>query len=295
MLSRFRDQYNGSNMLTRIIAVNAVVFLIISATYILPDLFRVSGLRDPSTGMYRLVYWLSVPSDLSVLILRPWTLITYMFVHQGFWHLIFNMLMLYFSGRIFCDMLNYRRLLPTYILGGLAGVIFFIAGYNLFPKFYLFQGSFMHGASAGVMAVFVATATYFPTFEVYLFGILRIQMRWLAAVYVLSDFVALGGQSNLGGHLAHLGGALYGFIYARQLAAGNDFSTFFYSLTDKLSGLFRRKSNIRVSHRGAGNNRPARQSREKSIDEILDKISRSGYDSLNKEEKEILFKASKEQ
>ncbi len=284
-------------MLMRIIALNVLVFLVINLVLIFGNL---SGAALPffSSTASRLVYWISAPSAFSEFIVRPWTWFTYMFVHQDFWHILSNMLILYFVGRVFCDMLGDRRFLPTYIFGGLAGLAVYVIAYNIAPKFYDTH-SILYGASASVMAIFLATATYFPDYEVYLFGIFRVKLKWLAVVYVVLDFLALKGQDNLGGHLAHLGGAAYGFFYARQLAKGSDWSEFMYRLTGSVSGLFAPGKKVKVVHRSTvplkgQTSSPSKAEKQQIIDTILDKISRSGYESLTKAEKDTLLKAGEE-
>ena len=286
-------------MLVKVIALNALVFLLINLFWVIMSL---AGLDDGHSGSFVITRWLSAPAAPLQLLLKPWSVITYMFTHQDIWHLVFNMLMLYFSGRIFCDMLNDRRFLPLYLAGGLAGLAFFVIGYNIFPKLYpISELAYIHGASASVMAIFIATATYFPTYEVYLFGLIRIKLVWLAVIYVAVDFVALRGVSNIGGHLSHLGGAAFGFLFASQLKKGNDLGDFFTRLLDSIGSLFKSKPKIKVVHRdrdfgpGIGAKSAASKSdQQKIIDEILDKINRTGYESLSKAEKEILLKASKD-
>lgn len=299
MFAQLKNHFLNAGMLVKIIAINAVVFVLINVVYLVFDLALVQGVYMEGSHTPKVVYWLSAPSNVALLLMRPWTWFTYMFLHEGIWHLFFNMLMLYFSGRIFCDLLNDRRFLPTYIFGGLAGLLFFVAGYNIFPKLYQFN-SILYGASASVMAVFVATATYFPNYEVYLFGVFRVKMKWLAVLYVAVDFVALRGSENVGGHLAHLGGAVYGFCYATRLTRGSDWSSGFYRFTGFFTSLFAPKRNVRVVHRSTSfqaANKPESQSKsekQKVVDGILDKISRSGYESLSKEEKEKLLKAGED-
>ncbi len=285
-------------MLVKVIAINVLVFLLINICWVI---LSMAGRDDLAmrAGSFVGTWWLSAPASPTQLILKPWSIITYMFTQQDIWHLVFNMLMLYFSGRIFCDMLNDRRFLPLYIIGGLAGLVFFVIGYNIFPKLYpVSELAYIHGASASVMAVFIATAVYFPAYEVYLFGIIRMKLVWLAVIYVAIDFVALRGMSNIGGHLSHLGGAAYGYFFAIQLKNGKDHSEFLGKLFDSIGSIFEPKPKIKVVHRDQNakgrNTAPSKSDQQKVVDEILDKINRSGYESLTKAEKEILLKASKD-
>lgn len=299
MFRQLQRFFENSGMLARVIAINVAVFLLVNLVYIIVDNFEIGGfyLTVGSRPIPKLIYWLSAPSNLLFLAIRPWTWFTYMFLHEDIWHILFNMVMLYFSGRIFCDMLNDRRFLPVYIFGGLCGLAFFVIGYNVFPRLYTEHGGILYGASASVMAVFVATATYLPEYEVYLFGVFRMKLKWLAIIYVALDFVAVRGFDNVGGHLSHLGGAVFGFIYARRLASGSDWSEGFNRLSDWFSTLFKPSRKVKVVHRSGDFGKPQQPSksdRQKEIDAILDKISRTGYDSLTKDEKETLLKASEE-
>ncbi len=296
MFNEIKDFFLKTGYLGKIIALNIAVFVVVNLVYVFLDLFLVDGVYVAGTRIPKLVYWLSAPANLIQFISRPWTWITYMFLHEGFGHIFFNMVMLYFSGRILSDLLGEKRFLPTYILGGLSGLFLFVLGYNIFPKLYDQNFAIIYGASASVMAVFVATATYFPNYEVYLFGVFRVKLKWLAIVYVAVDFVALRGMSNVGGHLAHLGGAIYGFLYAKTLAAGTDWSDVFNQLWSGILTLFKPKPAVRVVHRNTDsqNSRTNMAEKQVVIDSILDKINKSGYDSLTKGEKELLLKASKE-
>ncbi len=301
MFNQLLYQYKNAGILAKVIAINAVIFLLLNACWVILSMAEVANITEgPSTFIG--TYWLSAPASPLQLLTKPWTVITYMFTHQDIWHMVFNMLMLYFSGRIFCDLLNDRRFLPLYITGGLAGLLVFVVGYNFFPRLYpISELAFIHGASASVMAIFVGTATYFPKYEVYLFGVFRVKLAWLAVFYVAIDFVSLRGFSNVGGHLAHLGGAAYGFIYAIQLQKGTDLSEFYYRFVDFVTGLFQPKSKIKVVHRdnyygksSSSGSTASKSERQMAVDEILDKINKSGYESLSKAEKEILLKASKD-
>lgn len=289
-------------MLVKVIVVNTAIFLLINIFLVAANFSTAGDFSLAAKIGHGIIDWLKAPSQPMLFITRPWTWFTYMFLQESLGHIFWNMFILYMFGRIFCDMLNDRRFLPTYIFGGLAGLLAFFLMYNLVPKF---AGEhYILGASAAVMAVVVSTATYFPDYEVYLFGIFRVKLKWLAVFYVISDFVALRGGSgiasidNIGGHIAHLGGAAYGFFYGRSLANGSDWSDFFYKITGSFLGLFTPGRKVKVVHRSSVsaevNKKPSASERQQIIDTILDKISRSGYESLSKEEKEILLKAGEE-
>jgi hypothetical protein len=223
-----------------------------------------------------------------------------MFVHEGFLHLLFNMLWLFWFGRIFIDMLNGKRLLAVYVLGGIFGALFAVAAFAVIPALHqsMVGAVPMIGASAAVLAIVVATATYFPNYQVYLLFFGQVRLKYLALVMVALDVISLPGL-NAGGALAHLGGALFGFVWAWQLKQGNDIAAWFVRLCDWFGTLFTPQPKMRVSYRNTKSNvsdvqfeevKPQKQQSQAEIDVILDKISKHGYDSLTKKEKEILFK-----
>jgi hypothetical protein len=217
-----------------------------------------------------------------------------MFLHEDLLHILFNLLFLYFGGRIFNDLLSSKRLLAVYVLGGVAGAVLFILAFNLFPVFGTgVNYAYALGASASALAVLVAIASYVPNYTVYLMLFGPVKLKWIAVISVVLDLISIK-NGNAGGHIAHLGGAAFGFIYASQLKKGNDWAKIFNTPFQIISTLFKPKSKIKVVHRNPnkasvnGNDR----SKQQVIDEILDKISKSGYESLSKSEKEILFKLS---
>ncbi|MEM9052397.1 MAG: rhomboid family intramembrane serine protease, partial [Bacteroidota bacterium] len=246
------------------------------------------------------VPWIAGTSKWETMLFRPWTIISYMFVHEGLWHLFFNMIMLWFSGRLFGDLLGDKRMVAVYFYGGIAGFLLYFLAYNLFPVF-SGSNSIIIGASASVIAILVAIATYSPNMVVRLVLIGNVQLKWIAIFFVALDVLFLDG-GNSGGRLAHLGGALLGFTYARSLQGGKDWATGFNSFADSFADLFKRKPKMKVASskkKSSKSNQtsPKKEkstvsSEQKKIDEILDKISQSGYDSLSKAEKEYLFNAS---
>lgn len=283
-------QWRTGGMLTRLILINVGVFL---TFHLIGLIFFLFGTAEPD-----LMRWLMSTSHLPTLATRPWTVLTYMFLHGDLFHIFFNMLVLYFAGRIFQDLLGGRRLLGNYLLGGLLGLALYVLAYNTLPVFQRFaMGSSILGASAAVMAVFIGIAAYRPDLVVNLLLLGPVRLKYIALVYVVIDLISIRHGANSGGHIAHLGGALYGFVSARQLARGNDWSLRFVELLDRIAGSFRRRkgSRLRVSHRSAQRSRreaEGRREKQARVDAILDKISRSGYDSLSKEEKDFLFRAS---
>lgn len=263
-----------------LMCINVAVFLIINVPGTIEGWFN----RTEYIAIYANEY-LALPSNLSQLLVRFWTPVTYMFMHADIWHILFNMLWLYWFGQIFEEFLGKKRTIGLYLLGGLAGGILFVVAFNLLPLFsYIKHTGTVVGASASVMAIVVAAATIAPNYSISLMFIGQIKIKWIALFYVVVDFLSTTGP-NAGGQIAHLGGALIGFIYVKQLQRGNDW-------IQGLSGLFKRKPKLKVVSTNRDKNLVVKP-RQEEIDAILDKISQNGYDSLNKHEKEILFRASK--
>lgn len=269
--------------LSRLMLINIIVWVICMFISVFTWLFNVSDISFV-TNLF------AVPSDISALADKPWTIFTYMFLQERFWHLFFNMLMLYYGGRIFLQYFSGRQLTWTYILGGLSGALFFIISFNYFPVFADMKGqAFALGSSASVLSILIAAATYRPDYRLNLFLLGQIKMKWVAIIFVVIDFLSISGN-NSGGHLAHLGGAAWGFIYA-------------FSIKNNIASLFKRKPRIKVKTRNAENfyQRPKtdeefnaeRAQEQDEIDVILEKIARNGYSSLNEKEKEFLFRQSK--
>lgn len=278
---QYRMLRSGSRV-SLLIWINIIVFLLINIPATLEKFIFHSTLIGDITDKY-----LSLPSYLPTLLRHPWTPLTYMFMHAGFYHILFNMLWLYWMGQIFEEYLGTKRTVGLYLLGGFVGAFLYVLFYNiptLFPPESVVNGQLV-GASAAIMAIIVATGTLLPDYEVYLFLIGPVKLKWIVLFMVLLDFFGIVGF-NAGGELSHLGGALFGFIYIKQLQRGNDMVAFF-------TKLFKKKQKLTVATRNgvkATGNKP----RQEDIDRILDKISQAGYDSLSKQEKEILFRASKD-
>lgn len=281
--------YRESNVVGKFILINIAVFLVVNIFLLIEALTQ--------TQIFDVVYWLAAPSEIGALLRKPWTIITYMFLHEGFWHLLWNMVILYFGGRIFYDLLGTRRFVNTYFIGGLFGLFLFVLFYNIFPAFEGQIGVPILGASASIMAVFVGIATYTPNYTVFLPLIGGVKLKYIAIFYVVLDLISIRSGVNSGGHIAHLGGALWGFMWARQLKNGTDISAWFDYLVAILKSLVPTKSKMKVVHKQPAGSSKSRTRENKDeaaiIDQILDKISKSGYDSLTEKEKEILFKASK--
>jgi len=268
--------FQSGNPLYLFIGINVLVFLAINL--LAAGEFLTSG-NDSAADWLQLQ--LSMPAYYEQLPFKAWTIITYMFAQREFFHLLFNMLWLYWLGLIFLDFLNKRQFVFTYLAGGLMGAVLYLLAFNLLPVFSgTVERSILIGSSASVMAIVVATATLVPNFTIQLLFLGGVKLKYLALAYFILDIIGL--SSEPGGSIAHIGGALLGFIYIQQLNRGSDFSN-----------VFKRKSKLRVVKNKTAVSTPASLPNQETIDNILDKISHSGYDSLTKSEKEQLFKASK--
>ena len=288
-----------NNGLVQLIIINVAVFVVLG---ILAVISSIPGLDGIFTFVYR---QFTIPAPFDEFIFRPWTIITYAFAHSflNLWHIIMNMLVLYWFGRVFVDFFGSQKLINLYILGAIAGGVTYLLAYNLIPfyadRINMFSG--MVGASAAVFAISVATATYFPDHKFFMLFFGPVKIKYLVGIYIFISFLGSVG-SNAGGNLAHLGGALMGFIYARQMMKGTEMGTWVFKTMEFIKSFFVQKPKIKVTHRqpkSTSSQRSSTATQPKSdfsqdeIDKILDKISERGYDSLTKEEKEKLFNASK--
>lgn len=285
-----RYKFTTLSIAEKLIAVNVVVFI---ANAVLPFLL---GLSTNSIDR-----WFELPKDFFYFLSQPWSLITYSFFHGGIWHLLMNMLILYFTSRILLNLFGPKTFINVYFLGVIAGGLLFLFGYNILPGLVKMNTSGIIGASAGVMAVLIFICAYIPNQEVRLF-MFNIKLWYLGAFLVLLDLIQIPG-GNAGGHIAHLGGALLGYVYARQLAKGNDIGGGFSKFLDGFENLFKgkeKKAPLKTVHRRQKSSATRKsvnyekESHQRKIDAILDKISKSGYESLSKAEKDFLFKAGKE-
>ena len=288
-----KSQYKNGSALIKLIFINVAIFITLHAIGLLFWLLTISG------GTQLLISWFSLPADLMKLAVQPWSIISYMFLHEGLMHLLFNMIVLYFGGRIFLNFLSEKKLVVIYLLGGIAGGLLYIFAFNVLPVFSsVLPISIALGASASVMAILIAAATYVPNFVVQLMFLGNVKLKYIAIVYVVLDIISIP-QSNAGGHIAHLGGALLGYVYIQQLKKGNDFTLGFSRFLDYLKALFLTRKKMKVVYKNPGKTKSnyeyneQKKANQKRVDAILDKISKSGYDSLTAEEKAILFDASK--
>jgi membrane associated rhomboid family serine protease len=271
----------SDSKLNLLIGINIIVFLLINAVDIIAKYLFNTNIID-----YFSEHYLLLPAYLPKLLSHFWTPVTYMFMHANVWHILFNMLWLYWFGQIFEEYLGKKRTVGLYFIGGLTGAFLFVLSYNIFPFFtqvHAAESATLVGASASVMAIMVATATLLPDYTLPLILIGPVKLKWLVLFFIVIDFLGITGL-NAGGELSHLGGALIGFFYIKQVQKGNDW-------IETINKLFKPKSKLKVVSNNTSR-KPSDFPRQEEIDLILDKISRSGYDSLSKQEKEILFRAS---
>mgnify|MGYP000963347994 FL=1 len=293
-------QYRYGSDLIKLILINCAIFIIV-------NLISLPFLLMAKNTPFDIANFLSLYASPKNLLYHPWGIFTYMFLHEGFLHILFNMLGLYWFGQIVQDMIGKPKILPIYIFGGIFGGLLYVLAYNVFPLFSNeLAGSSALGASASVMAMVLAAATIAPNYEIGLILIGPVKIKWIALVYVVLDLINIQ-NGNAGGHIAHLGGALFGFIYIKLLQNGTDLGRPFYGVTDFFTNLFKKKSKLKVEYKKeyayTSANKQAKTnttqqsetiSKQEKLDAILDKINRSSYDSLSKEEKDFLFKISQE-
>ena len=287
--TNLKYQFARLNIAEKLIAINVVVFIVVRLTSFLLQL-------QP----WYLEGWFELPKDFLEFLTQPWSIVTYSFFHGGIWHIFFNMLLLFYVARIFFNYFGPRRFINVYFLGVILGGTFFLLAYNIFPAFYNSQSPLI-GASAGVMAVLIFICTYIPQQEVRVF-FFNLKLWYIGAFFVLMDLVLIPLNENPGGRIAHLGGALLGYLYARQSLEGKDLGAGFSRMLDRIGELFERKKKapMKTVYRGQKRKKTTsvdydKETRQRKIDSILDKISKSGYDSLTKAEKDFLFKAGKEE
>lgn len=289
--------YLQGSMLLRIIFINIGVFLLLRLVAIGALLMNMPG--------DEVVQWVELPSDLWLLLKRPWTLVTYMFAHYSLIHILFNMLWLYWLGRIFMEFFSPKQLTGLYLLGGLGGALLYLLSTNLLPYFASHPGAyFLLGASASVIAIVVAAAVYAPDYKIGLLFLGEVSIKWIAIVTVLISLFGMD-SGNMGGNIAHIGGAAVGAWFALRIKQGHDITRPVNALLDAVVGLFNgrpfrlpsfKNNNTSSSqngvHRSQASASPGSVS-EEELDKILKKIKVSGYDALTDEEKDKLFKASR--
>ena len=297
ILDDLKRTFQQGNIVVRLIFINVVAFVLCTLLSVVWGLFGIS-----TADFLRHLF---LPADLLQLLRRPWTLITYMFLHAGIWHLLGNMLWLYWFGKLFLYFFSSKHLRGLYIVGGLAGALLYIIAYNVFPVFesHLYSATLV-GASASVLAIAIATAVREPEYRINLMLVGQVKLKYFALFIVLFDALYVG-SNNAGGHIAHLGGALAGWWFARGISRGYDITHWANACMDAIGRLFSkherkpRKPKMKV-HTNNYNDRTAdyeynarKKAQSDEVDRILDKLKKSGYSSLSDEEKRRLFEASK--
>lgn len=289
-----KKMFSQGSTLTKLILINLGVFFVIQLLAVFFYLFQNESANNT------IINFLALPADISTLAKRPWTILSYMFLHQGFLHILFNMLWLFWFGKIFLEYLDQKKLLSIYLMGGITGGFLYILAYNTFPAFQQsVSGSVALGASAAVLAVVMTISFYAPDYSINLLFIGRVKLKYIAIATIIIDILSIK-NGNAGGHIAHLGGALFGFIYAGQIKKGKDISRGFNRIMDWVVAVFKPRSKLKVEYkRPKGKSetdiefRSRKVEEQKEIDRILEKISKSGYEALSNEEKGTLFRSSK--
>lgn len=290
IIQEIKESFRHGTALTKLIYFNIGFFLLLHAVIAILYLASSENLVDNLLG------WMALPADLQKLITRPWTLISYMFLHKDFLHLLFNIAWLYWFGKIFLMYFSEKKLLNLYLLGGLTGASFFILSYNIFPVLRLqLPESIALGASAAVMAIVIAISSYVPNYTIRLIFVGPVKIIWIALIsFILSSVVDF--SVNTGGKIAHIGGALFGYLYTFNYKRGSDITDWFSKIMDSVFSLFKGRKKMKVIYKRPVNDMDyniRKMEEQKEIDRILDKISSSGYASLSAEEKELLFKMGK--
>lgn len=299
IMDDFQTEWRKPNNITfRIIFINVSVWVVL---FLLSAFGQHAGVMSTVYNFTRKTIYLS--PDLMTFILRPWTLFTYAFAHEGFFHILFNMLIFYWFSIILKNYLGSMRVLAIYLYGAAVGGVFYLLLYNLIPAFGAVGSSAgLLGASGAVYAIVTATGTLLPEQRIHLLFVGPVKLKYVALIYVGLSFLMFLGGSNAGGNIAHLGGALMGYLFIQQYQDQNDLSTPLVQFINYVEDLFKEKPKMKATKGGAG--KKARKEKKSAasagtsdidqaeVDRILDKISESGYEKLTKEEKQVLFRAS---
>lgn len=285
--------FKRGTTLMRLIYINVGVFLITRLAVVFLRLFNID---------YSFLLNLELPASVLSFLTHPWTLFTYMFLHEEIMHLFFNMLWFYWFGKLFLQFFNQKQLTVLYLFGGISGGLLYVLAYNLFPFFDGYEAhSYLIGASAAILAIVIGVASYAPTTKLNLMFIGEVSLRTIAIVTVLIDLLSITSE-NAGGHWAHLGGILIGFVYGSMMKNGYDLTRFFVQRFESVLSFFSRsrdrKPKMKVTYQDVRREsdwdyNARKQNEEKDIDLILDKIKKSGYESLSADEKKRLFDSSK--
>jgi membrane associated rhomboid family serine protease len=274
-------KYKNGTIVEKLIYINVFAFLLMYLVNSVSFLFGYQGAN--------FIYdWFAMPATFDEFITRPWSIVTYGFLHSGFLHILFNLIWLYYIGNLFIDYFTQKQLLSFYLYGTIFGGLIYFISYNYFPAL-INSNAALVGASSAVSAIFVGLATYIPHYEFNIRFIGFVKLWVLAAIFIAIDIIQLPIE-NTGGHLAHLGGALFGYFYVKNLNKSG------FKIPNPFAEVFKRKSNLKTvykSRKKKTSKSTTNKSNQEQIDAILDKISKSGYESLNKQEKDLLFKQGK--
>lgn len=294
IITDLKNKFRSGNICLQLIYVNVAVFIVTWLVEVGLTLF------NQSAG--HLLFWLELPASFTRFIMQPWTLLTYMFLHAGFLHILFNMLWLYWFGILFLHFFSAKHLRGVYLLGGICGGLLYMIAYHVFPYFHaMLDVSFLVGASASVLAIVAATAYREPNYPVTLFLFGTVKLKYLALITIGLDLLFITSD-NGGGHIAHLGGALAGLWFASALSKGTDITKGINFLCDVLASFFSprpRKPKMKIHYGGGSGHKQdydynaRKKDQADEIDRILDKLKKSGYESLSTDEKKTLFDASK--
>lgn len=301
ILEDIKSQFRYGSVVNRLIIINLAVYLFLIILFIG---FRIAVPGNYQSAFFNFFNWFAMPNDALQFIKQPWSLVTHFWLHHptNFLHILFNMLWLYIFGEIFLILLKPKQLYSVYFLGGIAGAFFYVLCSYILP--FMTPGGFAVGASACIMALVLATTVLNPDHEIRLIFLGNVKIKWIALFAVALDIMSLTGDSNLGGHIAHLGGALFGFIYMKQLQNGNDLGKPFYAIIENYKFPAPKKRNLKMvykneekikdlqkvgpNYKNKANKGEKYLSNQERIDAILDKITEKGYESLSKEEIDFL-------
>lgn len=291
IIAEIKESFRKGSALTRLIYVNLAVFIVVKVMH---SIFFLTG--TTASGLDIIYNNLALRSNLHYILLKPWTIISYMFFHMDFMHILFNLLTFYWFGQIFLQYFNGKQLLSLYLVGGIAGGILYVLAYNVLP---ILAGDVVDpralGASAAIMAVVFAISFAKPDYIFNLMFIGPVRIIYIALFFVLIDIITLP-DGNFGGKIAHLGGAIMGYLYATQLKQRRDILYSFTRLIEFFVQLVKPKPKVKMTYRKTADDfeyNKHKKTEQEEIDKILDKIAQTGYDKLSKEEKDMLFRAGK--
>ncbi len=298
-INNLKYRFKTASLLGRLIYINIAVFIVLRLIGITGFLFDFDARP--------IINYIQVPSDVDLMLKQPWTLLTYMFAHYDVLHILFNMLCLWWFGKLFLEFFNQRQMTGLYLIGGLGGALIYLLAYNLLPAF-TYQRGMLLGASASIMAIMLAVAVKAPNYKVGLLFFGEVSLKWIAIILIFLDFLSIDTQ-NAGGHISHIGGALTGCAYALAFRKGIDMTNWLNKIIDSIVVLFERlfkkprtkinQKKYHFKHSDTGTKTKRQDTGisaedEKDLDEILKKIKQSGYSALSNEEKRRLFQISRD-